>query len=219
LLLLSKQSSHLGNWPKPNDLANLLETYNDSLIFISTIIPIAGFLMLQNSNYSDHLSTKETTTKNATLITTSVLWLVAPTLFWIMSHLTSLNLFVDRYFIPKEAAIIILVAWAFNFMLQKSPHLKFKSILLLGTLGFCAIILILSAKRAAFGLNKDTNYHHSLIIKESYPKSEQPIIIEGDPKYFPNAYLGINECLFAMENESLIGVYQRFSSKIKFFTK
>jgi len=219
LLLLSKQSSHLGNWPKPNGLSNLLATYNDSLIFISIIIPIAGFLMVRSSSDKNRPASKDTKTKNETILTTASLWLVAPILFWIISHLTSLNLFVDRYFIPKEAAIIFLVAYGFNFILQKLPQQKSKNIPMFSTLALSVILLLISTKRAAFGLNKDTNYHHSLIIKESYLKSEQPIILEGDPKYFPNAYLGINECLFAMENESLMGVYQRFSSKIKILKK
>ena len=81
------------------------------------------------------------------------------------------------------------------------------------------MLFLISTKRSAFGLNKDTNYHHSLIIEESYPKSKQPIILEDDPKYFPNAYLGKHECLFSIENKLLIGVYQKFSSKIKFLDK
>ena len=33
LLLLSQQSSHLGNWPKPNELSDLFSLYNDSFLF------------------------------------------------------------------------------------------------------------------------------------------------------------------------------------------
>ena len=87
---------------------------------------------------------------------------------------------------------------------------------MLGALALAIMLLLMSTKRAAFGLNKDTNYHHSLIIENSYSTPKKPIILEGDPKYFPNAYLGRNECLFALENESLIGRYKRFSTKIKF---
>jgi len=123
---------------------------------------------------------------------------------------------VDRYFIPKEAALIFLVGFGLSLIFQNVPNQKTKSILILGTLGFSLGLLLVDTKRGAFGLDKSTNYHHSLIIDESYPRSDQPIILEGDPVYFPNAYLGRNECLFAMENESLNGLYKRFSTKIKF---
>ena len=73
----------------------------------------------------------------------------------------------------------------------------------------------MSTKRSAFGLNKDTNYHHSLIIKESYPTAEQPIILEGDPKYFPNAYLGKNQYVFDLKNSKLKETYSKFSKKIQ----
>jgi hypothetical protein len=63
-------------------------------------------------------------------------------------------------------------------------------------------------------LNKDTNYHHSLIIEKSHPKSEQPIILEGDPKYFPNAYLGKNEYTFLIKDKQLANCYHKFSSKL-----
>jgi hypothetical protein len=90
---------------------------------------------------------------------------------------------------------------------------------ILGTFALSVVLVLVSSKRVAFGLNKDTNYHHSLIIKESYPPSIQPIVLEGDPKYLPNSYLGKNEYLFALENDRLIEVYQRFSSKIQFLKK
>ena len=88
------------------------------------------------------------------------------------------------------------------------------SIPVLGTFVLSVIIIILSIKRAAFGLNKDTNYHHSLIIEESYPMSNQPITLEGDPKYFPNAYLNRNEYFLLIKDEDLIKTYNEFSRKI-----
>ena len=49
LLLLSKQSSHLGNWPKPNGLSNLISSYNDSILFLTIIIPCLAFIISSNS--------------------------------------------------------------------------------------------------------------------------------------------------------------------------
>jgi hypothetical protein len=216
LLLLSQQSSHLGNWLKPNELSDLLASYTDSILILTILIPISAIFITIKSKRNIETQLIEDTGCSRSIMITSLLWLSVPLLFWILSHLTSLNLFVDRYFIPKETAIILLVAYGFSFILQKLLQQKSKNISTFSTLALSIMLLVIRTKRDAFGLNKDTNYHHSLIIKESYPKSEQPIILEGDPKYFSNAYLGKNECLFAMENESLIGLYKRFSNKIKF---
>ena len=219
LLLLSQQSSHLGNWPKPNALSNLISSYNDSILIITIIIPCLAFIISSTCKRDTETLPKEETGRSKPIMITSFLWILVPFLFWIISHITPLNLFVDRYFIPKEAALIFVVGFGLSFIFQKLTEQKFKSIFVLGTFGLSLVLILTSTKRAAFGLNKDTNYHYSLIIEESYPPSEQPIILEGDPKYFPNAYVGINECLFSIENESLIGVYQRFSSKIQFLKK
>ena len=216
LFFLSTQSSHLGNWPKPNELSDLLACYNDSLLTLTILIPFVTFMLTNKSNSETKSYLIEETHCSRPIVITSLVWILVPLLFWILSQLTSLNLFVDRYFIPKEPAIIFLVAYAFSFIFQKLPQAKTKVIPILGTLALATMLLLIRTKRDAFGLNKGTNYHHSLIIKKSYPKSEQPIILEGDPNYFPNAYLGRNECLFAIKNGSLIGLYKRFSSKIKF---
>ena len=86
---------------------------------------------------------------------------------------------------------------------------------MLGTFVLSVILILISTKRHAFGLNKDTNYHHSLIIEESYLTSKQPIILEGDPKYFPNAYLNRNEYFLLIEDENLTKDTINFPSKIK----
>ena len=215
LHLLSLQSSHLGNWPKPNELSNLISSYNDSLLIITIIIPCLGFIMSTNPIANTEPLKKEETGRPRPLIITSFLWIFVPLLFWIISHITPLNLFVDRYFIPKEAALILLVAYGVNFIVQKLTRKEFKSTLMLGTLALAIILLLMSTKRSAFGLNKDANYHYSLIIEESYPKSEQPIILEGDPKYFPNAYLGRYQCVLDLKNSKFKEIYSKFSNKIQ----
>ena len=87
---------------------------------------------------------------------------------------------------------------------------------MLGNLALAITLLLISTKRSAFGLDKNTNYHHSLINDESYPRSDQPIILEGDPKYFPNAYLNRNEYKLLIEDKDLVKVYGQFSKKINF---
>jgi hypothetical protein len=215
LFLISQQSSHLGNWPKPNELSNLLDSYNNSLLILTILIPILAITLTMKSNKEVFGCLIKETNFSRTFLITSVLWFSVPLIFWVFSNLTTLNLFVDRYFIPKESALVILVAYGLSFIFQKLTQQK-SNIPILCTLMVAITLLLVSTKRHIFGLNKNTNYHHSLIIENSYSTPKKPIILEGDPEYFPNAYLGRNECLFALENESLIGRYKRFSTKIKF---
>ena len=219
LFFLSKQSSHLGNWPKPNELSDLLASYNDSILILTILVPCIALLLSKKSNRDTEPSSSKDTSFFSQIIITSFLWILVPFLFWIISKVTPLNLFVDRYFIPKESALIFLVACGLGCILKKMPQLTLNNFHMLGTLCLSVIIIASSTKRSAFGLNKDTNYHHSLIIEETHPESEQPITLDEDPEYFPNAYLGKNEYLFALENDRLIEVYQRFSSKIQFLKK
>ena len=215
LFFLSKQSSHLGNWPKPNELSNLISSYNDSLLILTILVPLFVFIIIHKSDRETEPLAKGETGCSKPIIFTSLLWFSVPFIFWVISHISQLNLFVDRYFIPKEVAVIVLVAYGFSFIFQNLPQQKSKSIPMLGTMGFSLGLLLVGTKRAVFGLNKDINYHHSLIIKESYPPTKQPIIIEGDPKYFPNAYLGNNQYLFAIKNDTLGKLYNKFSCKIE----
>jgi len=215
LFYLTRQESVLNSWPKPNGLSNLISSYNDSLLLLTIIIPCLAFLISTNSNRDTDTLPKEETNCSRPTVITSFLWLSMPFIFWIISHISQLNLFVDRYFIPKEAALIFLVAYGLSFILQKLPQQKSRSIPIWGTLGISIMLVLISSKREAFGLNKDTNYYHSLIIDESYPKSEQPIILEGDPKYFPNAYLGKNQYVFDLKNSKLKETYSKFSKKIQ----
>jgi len=215
LLLLSKQSSHLGNWPKPNELSDLFASYNDSLLILTILIPIIAIFITIKSKSNIETQLIEETGCSRTIMITSLLWLSVPLLFWIISHLTSLNLFVDRYFIPKETALIYLVAYGFSLIFKKLPKIESMSIPILGAFSLSVVLVLVSTKRNAFGLNKDSNYHHSLIIEESYPISKQPIILEGDPKYFPNAYLNINEYFLVVRDQDLIKTYNQFSKRIK----
>ena len=215
LLLLSQQSSHLGNWPKPNGLSKLISSYNDSLLLLTIIIPCLALILTKKSNRDfKRVSNTQTNCSRPTVIT-SFLWVSVPFIFWLISHISQLNLFVDRYFIPKEVAVIVLVAYGLSFIFQKLSQLKFKSILISSTFALSLVLILISTKRAAFGLSKDTNYHHSLIIDASYPNSEQPIILEGDPTYFPNAYLGRYQCVLDLKNSKFKKTYSKFSKKIQ----
>jgi uncharacterized membrane protein (UPF0136 family) len=213
---LTRQKSLLNTWPKPNGLSNLISSYNDSLLLLTIIIPCLVLIISSNSKRNNEILIKEETNYSRPIMITSFLWILVPLLFWIISHITPLNLFVDRYFIPKESALIFLVGFGLSFIFQNLPNQKTKSMQILGTLGFSLALLLVSTKREAFGLDKNTNFHHSLVIEESFPESKQPIILQGDPNYFPNAYLNRNECLMLIEDKDLINIYGKFSKKINF---
>ena len=144
---------------------------------------------------------------------TCILWLFTPLFFWILSNISSLNLFVDRYFIPKETATIFLIAFLIYMLIKYIPTFR-SSFPLMITILVGIFFIVANFKRSSFGLNKNTDYHHSLIINESYPKINQPITIEGDHKFFPNAYLNRNEYLFLVRDKDLQNKYKQFSKKI-----
>lgn len=215
LLLLSKQSSHLGNWPKPNELSDLLASYNSSLLFITIIIPTLALIILNKSNRHTETSKIKEICCSRPVMITSFLWIFVPFLVWIISNLTPLNLFVARYFIPKEASVVFLVGFILSFIIRKLHQQTSKSITMFITLALSVIIVLISSKRASFGLKKDTNYHHSLIIEETYHASEKPIILEGDHIFFPNAYLTNDEYILLVDDTKLHMRYKSFSNKLK----
>ena len=214
LFYLSRQESVLNTWPKPNEISDLIAGYNDSLIIIAIIIPILALLLTNNPKKETEKSSIKKNNYSTAIMITSLLWFSLPFIFWVLSNLTPLNLFVDRYFIPKEAALIFLITYVFKFILQELPMKKSENIHILGTLGFSVFLILIGTKRVAFGLNKNTNYHHSLIIEETYPKSEQPINLKGDPKYFPNAYLAKNKYVMIISGD-LINLYQVFNKNLR----
>ena len=215
LYFLSQQSSHLGNWPKPNKLSDLLANYNESLLVLTNIIPLFVFIIINKPNRDTKTDLIEENYYSRPIIITSVLWLSVPFIFWAISHLSYLNLFVDRYFIPKESALIFLVACGFHLIFQKVHRKNYSMcISMFGTFVLSVVVLVVSTKRHAFGLNKDTNYHHSLIIGESYQPLKLPITLEGDPKYFPNAYLNNYECIMKIDDEEIKEIYKEFSKEI-----
>jgi len=214
LLLLSQQSSHLGSWPKPNGLSNLISSYNDSILILSIIIPCLTFIISSNSKGDTKTLPRQKTGCSRPIMVTSLLWLSLPLVFWIISHVTPLNLFVDRYFIPKEVAVIVLVAYGLSFIFQKLSQQKFKSIPLLSALGLSLVLILMSTKRTAFGLDKNTNFHHSLIIEETYAESEQTIIIDREPIYFPNAYKNSSDFIFLIKDDQKKELYIQFSKRL-----
>ena len=118
-LFASQQSSHLGNWPKPNKLSDLLANYNDSLQTLTILVPVFIITITEKLKAKTETISIESISNLKPIIVTAFLWISVPIICWTLSHLSSLNLFVDRYFIPKESAFILLVAYGFNLKYQK----------------------------------------------------------------------------------------------------
>ena len=212
--LTKMESVHLGNWPKPNELSDLLASYNDTLLILTILFPCIALILTEKSIKDTQTLPKKETSYSRPVIITSFLWFSVPFIFWLISHISQLNLFVDRYFIPKEVAVILLVAYGLSFIFQKLSQQKFKSIPLLSALGLSLVLILISTKRAAFGLDKNTNFHHSLIIEETYAESEQTIIIDREPIYFPNAYKNSSDFIFLIKDDQKKELYIQFSKRL-----
>ena len=214
LLLLSKQSSHLGNWAKPNGFINLLESFNNPLYFVSIIIPVVGFLMINNATKSCPPVQKSNATNNSVLIKTSLLWIIIPVFFWIISNISPLNIFVDRYFIPKEAAIICIIAYAMKIISKKSPIVNSNYLIFL-TVGFVGLAFILSNfKRTSHTLKEENNYHHWLISNKAVGNMDLRTVFNDEAIFFPNFYLLPQRKYFLLKEDRLRETYKQFSNKI-----
>ena len=104
LFYLTTQKSILNTWPKPNESSDLLDTYNDSILILSIIIPLFVILIINKTERGTKTQSIKEIQCSKPIIITSLLWFSVPFTFWALSHLSSINLFVDRYFIPKEVA-------------------------------------------------------------------------------------------------------------------
>ena len=144
LFYLYNQQSILNTWSKPNQLSDLLACYNDSLLILTILIPIVTLIIQKKRRLNTETKPTQKHYCPKPLIITSILWLSLPIIFWILSHLTPLNLFVDRYFIPKEVSTIFLVACGFSFIFQKSPIQKLENVPIFGTLGLSLVLILIN---------------------------------------------------------------------------
>ena len=215
LILIYNQSSHLGTWSRSNYLIDLLSIYNDSLLLLSLIVPIIIVLCIVKTK-----SSKPTAIPPAhnILFATSLLWFATPLLFWILSICSNVNLFKDRYFMPKEAAIIIITAFLINLLINKMKStLKIGKNSLLpigGTLILALAIFSLVIKRSLFAIKPERNFYYWLLVKDKISKSNLPLVFVGDLLFFPNAYQLPQNSFFLLNDSNLKEVYKKFSNKI-----
>jgi hypothetical protein len=217
LILLETQSSHLGNWARPNNLSSLLEIYFGSLSPLTLTIPILLSLFFVKF-------WKKTSSKSGMplIIVIAFIWFSTPLIFWIISHVSTFNLFKDRYFIPKEAAVMVLISYFFHRIIPmfgtSKSSLSSRVLSLGGTVLVCISLFLLSSKRMLFGFDPSRDYHHWLMVDESIMHSCEPKIYSGDHLYFPNL-LGAPskakaESYLLLQNNNLGSVYTSYSNAV-----
>ena len=212
--LISRQSDHLAAWPRPNDLKDLLSSYLDSIHPLFFSIPII-FALFLNPTYKKKMNRIGSEDNNKFILFCSIFWISIPALIWLLSHITPLNLFKDRYFIPKEAAWMVLIAW----VIAHVPFLRSNSRKTLFPVGACIFlgvgILTLSTQRQLFALHPSRNYYHWLIADDETAREDIPIIFSGDPVFFPNTYQYSRQSYFLIDQRDQNLLYKKFSKKIR----
>ena len=224
LALLHKQSSHLNTWGKDNSIEALLSQYLGCAAPLSALAIVIPMLIILPHSTSRNIKPDIKNKSLAPLLTVSTLWLLVPFFFWVLSHLSPLNLFQERYFIPKEAAFLILVSFGISKLMRRLGELKPlpARILLLAPCLVSFGIFTLNAKRIHFSHHPSLNYHHWLLIKKEQRKiiEEESIVYQGDHLFFPNLYSEKNGQHFLLINEpELQSTYTKFSSKINCMQK
>mgnify|MGYP002884428073 CR=1 FL=1 len=214
---LTKQQSLLNTWPKPNSLTHLLGMHGDHMITLLSITPLLVISCIIGNSLDRRDSSPEI--ERPALIT-SFFWYVLPLLAWVISQFFPLNLFTERYFIPREAAFIFLISYVCSrikalSLCNELSSKVFRLVPALSVLTLCLTFVSLNFKRSSFAYNEDINYHHWLILKGQLVTSEVPIVYFGDPVFFPNSYLHPKQSHFFLDNAHLKKAYSKFSSEIK----
>ena len=217
LFLLQNQSSHLSAWHRDDSLIALFKNYDYVGSVISLILVPLTFLLFPLNKNSSLFSTSS---NDRLIVMISILWFLTPVFFWLLANLSPLNLLKDRYFIPKEVGLLTILAFfclriGSLFRTTKKNELVMWSVPLLVVSVFSTFTIFLYHKRSSFGYSENRNYHHWLSVDERIEKLNSPIVLSGDPLFFPNAYRNNDQYFFRIDDENLINVYSKFSSKIQ----
>jgi hypothetical protein len=215
--LLSKQSSHLGNWPKPNTFPDLLNVYQDGTQVLFSMILILVITSLIQNHAPVHVPQKSYF--NVVLLT-SVLWYSVPFIAWFVSHLFPINLFKERYFIPKDGALIFLVCFVCNKIIHMSSQNALKCkitspIPVLSALVLSLTLLYIQLRRNAFAHEESRNYHYWLLANNDLLDRGYPIVFCGDPLFFPNTYIHPDKSYFLVNSHRMYNIYSQYSPQLK----
>ena len=217
LLLTYDQSSHLGNWPRPNTLNELLACYDGLGTLLFLLIPMSLCLFFSRLDNSGSIRWSKSFKQ---ILVVSFLWIFTPLFAWLLSHVSEINLFKERYFIPKEAGLMLLVSFGCHaifqfFSLPEKSNIRRSLMVSIPICLVCIGLLGINYKRTMFSLDPQQNYYHWLLANEDLVSRDIPLVFSGDPVFFPNSYLHPNQSFFLINDDQMYGVYSRFSSKIK----
>jgi hypothetical protein len=217
LILLSNQTSHLNTWPKINTFEALLACYDGLGTLLFLLVPMALCLFFSRLNNSGSIRWSKSFKQ---ILVVSLLWIFTPLFAWLLSHVSEINLFKERYFIPKEAGLMLLVSFGchaiFQFIsLPEKSNIRRSLMVSIPICLVCIGLLGINYKRTKFSLDSQRNYYHWLLADEDLVNRDIPLVFSGDPVFFPNSYLHPNQSFFLINDDQMYGVYSRFSSKIK----
>lgn len=217
LLLLSNQTSHLNTWPKINTFEALLACYDGLGTLLFLLIPMLLCLFFSGLN---NLGSIRWSKSFKRMFVVSLLWIVSPLFAWLLSHTSEINLFKERYFIPKEAGLMMLIPFGFHAIFQflslpEKSNIRRSLVVSIPICFVCIGLLGINYKRTKFSLDSQQNYHHWLLANGDLVNRDIPLVFSGDPVFFPNSYLHPNQSFFLINDDQMYGVYSRFSSRIK----
>lgn len=217
LYFLTNQSSHLGEWPRPNSINDLFDAYRGGIAFLFLLIPVLARLLCASDK---HFSKHTLGHLRHPLVLVAFIWYLTPFSVWFLSHISEVNLFKERYFIPKEAGLVVLITFACHKVFESLGFLSCKSFAgkfspLFSTSILCLFLLFLHHKRSVFALDPNRNYYFWLLYNDQFSSEDLPMVFCGDPVFFPNAYQYSEKAYFLEDDERLNYIYTQFSSKIK----
>ena len=217
LFLLSKQSSHLNVWPKANGFEDLISLYSDSFQVISILVPmLICALAIRSSACQSKNSANRLSTINVLLL--SLLWLTVPITIWVLSHISPVNLFKDRYFIPIEVALIVLLSFCINRLFKISSNIhstKFNITILSSTTLLSVFFLLIGFKHTIFAMDPSRNYYKWLVFDKKRTNGSDQYLYYGDHLFFPNYYqYGSSMNQYLVVSQEHHSIYFRFSHLI-----
>lgn len=217
LYFLTNQSSHLGEWPRPNSINDLFDAYRGAIVFLFLLIPLLAGLLSASGR---HFSKQTLGHLPHPMIIVSFIWYLTPLLAWFISHVSDVNLFKERYFISKEAGLVVLTSFGCHKAYQLLRPFDCKSFggkffPLFSTSILCFFLLFLHIKRSVFALDPNRNYYSWLFYDDEFSSEDIPLVFCGDPVFFPNAYKHSEKAYFLVDDERLNSIYSQFSTKIK----
>ena len=111
----------------------------------------------------------------------SLLWMLTPFFAWLLSHVSEINLFKERYFIPKEAGLMLLISFGYHAIFQflslpEKSNIRRSLLVSIPICLVCIGLLGINYKRTKFSLIPQQNYHHWLLANGDLVNRDIPLV-------------------------------------------